>query len=67
MMQSGKGAAQPALAKIVKYLAPDVWMINELGGNSPDYNSATMRNLLRSVRRATRKSARRKPPRTRRR
>ena len=43
---SSNTAGQPALAKIVKYLAPDVWTINELGGNSPDYNSTTMRNLL---------------------
>ena len=43
---SSEIAAQPALAKIVKCLAPDVWTINELGGNSPDYNSTTMHNLL---------------------
>src|SRR5258705_13997502 len=43
---SSSTAGQPALAKIVKYLAPDVWAINELGGFSPDYDSATMHALL---------------------
>ena len=26
--------AQPALAKVVNYLKPDIWTIQELGGNS---------------------------------
>jgi endonuclease/exonuclease/phosphatase family metal-dependent hydrolase len=43
---SSNTAGQPALAKIVKYLAPDVWTICELGGFSADYNSATMHALL---------------------
>jgi len=32
-------SAQPALAKIVNYLAPDVWTINELGGNNVSFNA----------------------------
>ena len=43
---SSNTAGQPALAKIVKYLAPDVWTISELGGFSADYDSATMHALL---------------------
>lgn len=39
-------AAQPALAKIVNYLAPDVWTINELGGNNVSFNAATARAYL---------------------
>ena len=31
-------ASQPALAKVVNYLAPDVWAINELGGNNSSFN-----------------------------
>jgi hypothetical protein len=36
---SSNTAGQPALAKILKYLAPDVWTISELGGFSADYDS----------------------------
>ncbi|HZJ17933.1 MAG TPA: endonuclease/exonuclease/phosphatase family protein [Chthoniobacteraceae bacterium] len=43
---SSNTAGQPALAKILKYLAPDVWTISELGGFSADYDSATMHALL---------------------
>ena len=39
-------ASQPALAKVVNYLAPDVWAINELGGNSAGYSAATARTTL---------------------
>jgi endonuclease/exonuclease/phosphatase family metal-dependent hydrolase len=33
-------SSQPALAKIVNYLRPDIWTINELGGNSAGFTSA---------------------------
>ena len=39
-------SAQPALAKVVNHLAPDVWTINELGGNSAGFNATTARNSL---------------------
>lgn len=39
-------SSQPALAKVVNYLAPDVWAINEVGGNSTGYNAATARSTL---------------------
>ena len=35
--------AQPALAKIVNYLRPDIWTLNEVGGNSAGFNSANAR------------------------
>ncbi|HEX5176133.1 MAG TPA: endonuclease/exonuclease/phosphatase family protein, partial [Chthoniobacteraceae bacterium] len=35
--------AQPALAKIVNYLRPDIWTLNEVGGNSAGFNSAGAR------------------------
>jgi endonuclease/exonuclease/phosphatase family metal-dependent hydrolase len=35
--------AQPALAKIVNYLRPDIWTLNEVGGNSAGFNSASAR------------------------
>ena len=31
-------SAQPALAKVVNYLNPDIWTINELGGNNVAFN-----------------------------
>jgi len=39
-------AAQPALAKIVNFLRPDVWTINELGGTSGSFNQAAARSDL---------------------
>jgi len=35
--------AQPALAKIVNYLRPDVWTLNEVGGNSAGFTNAAAR------------------------
>jgi endonuclease/exonuclease/phosphatase family metal-dependent hydrolase len=40
--------SQPELAKIVNYLKPDVWTINELGGNSSGFNRTTAHDLLSS-------------------
>ena len=34
-------SSQPALAKVVNHLAPDVWAINELGGNIVAFNATT--------------------------
>ncbi|MEP7014866.1 MAG: endonuclease/exonuclease/phosphatase family protein [Verrucomicrobiota bacterium] len=39
-------SAQPALAKIVNYLNPDIWTINELGGNNVSFNSTNAHNFL---------------------
>lgn len=39
-------SAQPALAKIVNYLKPDVWTINELGGNDVNFNATNAHNFL---------------------
>ena len=39
-------ASQPALAKVVNHLAPDVWAINELGGNSSAFNPTTAHDTL---------------------
>ena len=39
-------ASQPALAKVVNHLAPDVWAINELGGNSTSFNATTAHDTL---------------------
>ncbi len=39
-------SAQPALAKIVNYLNPDIWTINELGGNSVSFNTTNAHNYL---------------------
>jgi endonuclease/exonuclease/phosphatase family metal-dependent hydrolase len=39
-------SSQPALAKVINYLKPDVWTINELGGNSVTFNAATAHNYL---------------------
>lgn len=39
-------ASQPALAKVVNHLAPDVWAINELGGNSSTFNATTAHDTL---------------------
>ena len=39
-------SSQPALAKVVNYLAPDVWAINELGGNNVAFNATTAHNYL---------------------
>ena len=39
-------ASQPALAKVVNYLAPDVWTINELGGNNTGINFTTVHDQL---------------------
>lgn len=38
--------SQPALAKVVNYLRPDVWTINELGGNNVAFNATTAHNYL---------------------
>src|SRR6266404_377373 len=38
--------AQPALAKIVNYLAPDVWAINELGGNNVAFSATAAHDYL---------------------
>jgi endonuclease/exonuclease/phosphatase family metal-dependent hydrolase len=40
--------SQPELAKVINYLNPDVWTINELGGNSSSFSVATAQNLLSS-------------------
>jgi endonuclease/exonuclease/phosphatase family metal-dependent hydrolase len=34
-------SAQPALAKVVNYLKPDIWTINELGGSNVAFNATT--------------------------
>ena len=39
-------ASQPALAKVVNYLAPDVWAMNELGGNNTAFNATTAHDTL---------------------
>src|ERR1700741_3724694 len=39
-------SAQPALAKIVNYLAPEVWAINELGGNNVAFSSTEAHDYL---------------------
>jgi endonuclease/exonuclease/phosphatase family metal-dependent hydrolase len=39
-------SSQPALAKVVNYLSPDIWAINELGGNNVTFNVATAHNDL---------------------
>lgn len=39
-------SSQSALAKVVNYLAPDVWTINELGGNNAAFNATTAHNDL---------------------
>jgi endonuclease/exonuclease/phosphatase family metal-dependent hydrolase len=39
-------SSQPSLAKVVNYLAPDIWTINELGGNNVTYNKTTAHNDL---------------------
>ena len=39
-------ASQPALAKVVNHLAPDVWAINELGGNGSAFNATTAHDRL---------------------
>jgi endonuclease/exonuclease/phosphatase family metal-dependent hydrolase len=39
-------SAQDELAEVVNYLNPDVWTINELGGNSSSFNITTARNQL---------------------
>ena len=39
-------AAQPALAKVVNFLAPDIWTINELGGNNAGINYTTIHDQL---------------------
>ena len=38
--------SQPALAKVVNHLAPDVWAINELGGNNSGFNAITAHDTL---------------------
>ena len=43
-------AAQPALAKIVNYLNPDVWTINELGGSSSFSSTFARADLIAFVR-----------------
>ena len=39
-------ASQPALAKVVNHLAPDIWTINELGGNNAGINFTTVHDQL---------------------
>ncbi len=39
-------SSQPALAKVVNYLQPDVWTINELGGNSVAFNRTMAHDYL---------------------
>ena len=34
-------SAQPALAKVVNFLDPDIWTLNEVGGVNTRYNAAT--------------------------
>jgi endonuclease/exonuclease/phosphatase family metal-dependent hydrolase len=38
--------AQPEIAKVVNYLNPDIWTINELGGNSSGYNALNAHGFL---------------------
>src|SRR4051812_15672159 len=40
--------SQPELAKVVNFLNPDVWTINELGGNGGGFNATTAHDLLSS-------------------
>jgi endonuclease/exonuclease/phosphatase family metal-dependent hydrolase len=39
-------SAQPALARILNYIAPDVWAINELGGNNVTFNATAAHDYL---------------------
>ena len=39
-------SSQPALAKVVNYLAPDIWTINELGGNNAGISFTTVHDQL---------------------
>ncbi len=39
-------SSQPALAKVVNYLDPDIWTINELGGNDVAFNATTAHDDL---------------------
>lgn len=39
-------SAQPALAKIINYLKPDIWTISELGGNNVNFNATNAHNYL---------------------
>ncbi|HEX8078292.1 MAG TPA: endonuclease/exonuclease/phosphatase family protein [Chthoniobacterales bacterium] len=39
-------SSQPALAKIVNYLKPDVWTLQELGGNNVHYSAAVAHGNL---------------------
>jgi len=39
-------SAQPALARIINYLAPDVWTINELGGNNVSFSATAAHDYL---------------------
>jgi endonuclease/exonuclease/phosphatase family metal-dependent hydrolase len=39
-------SAQPALARIVNYLKPDVWTINELGGNNAPFSATAAHDYL---------------------
>lgn len=39
-------SSQPALAKVVNFLAPDIWTINELGGNNVAFNPAAAHAYL---------------------
>ena len=38
--------SQPQLAKVVNYLKPDIWTINELGGNDATFSATTAHNAL---------------------
>jgi endonuclease/exonuclease/phosphatase family metal-dependent hydrolase len=39
-------SAQPALARIINYLQPDVWTINELGGNNAPFRATAAHDYL---------------------
>lgn len=45
---SAQASAQPALAEVVNYLAPDVWMISELGGTSATFSRSAALGYVES-------------------
>jgi endonuclease/exonuclease/phosphatase family metal-dependent hydrolase len=43
---SPASSQQPYVAKIINFLQPDIWNINELGGNGPGYNTVAEKAAL---------------------
>lgn len=46
--QAPDTAGQPYLAKIVNYLNPDIWIMQEIGGNNSGYNATNEKNALKT-------------------